>query len=114
MSRYYNMSVTITGANPDRIEEVKAAAGHEWPFDDWYERNGVLSASFDDYLFSGETEEEFVQRLAKAIWTANGTACEVEVTATYLENLPRESYSLGADDYDRLMKPAEEAIDDGK
>ena len=37
MSRYYNMFVTITGADPDRFGEIKAAASAEWGFEDWDE-----------------------------------------------------------------------------
>ena len=114
MSRYYSMSVTITGASPDRIEKIKLAAEDEWPFDDWYEDgNGGLTASAEDTLGGGEGEDEFAQRLAKAIWQANGAACDIEVRATYLEELPYEAYFFDEEEYNRLMKSAEEAVDNG-
>jgi hypothetical protein len=113
MSRYYSMSVAITDARPDRFDEIRAAASAEWAFDDWQEFDGVLTASADDRLCSGETEPEFAERLARAVWAANGGACGVDVTATYLEELPSESYSLDESDYDRLITANEEATDDG-
>ena len=109
MSRYYSMSVTITGALPDRFTSLMAAASAEWGFDDWDSHEGILLGSGDAQLFGGETEQQFTERLTKAIWRANGGPCRVEVTATYLDELPCESYSLGADDYDRLMNSNQEA-----
>ena len=114
MSRYYSMSVTITGADPDRFDPIMAAASAEWEFDDWYSHNGVLTASGDAQLFGGETDQQFAERLTQAIWRANGGPCRVEVTATYLDELPCESYSLGAGDYDRLMNSNRETTDDGE
>ena len=103
MSRYYHMFVKVVGVNPDRFAAVKDAASAEWSFEDWDEHNGTLTASADDKLCGGESEEEFAERLAKAIWTANGGPCEVEVSATYLEELPHEEYSFDASDYERII-----------
>ena len=108
MSRTYNMSVTITDATPDRFVEIKSAASAEWDFDDWDEYEGKLMASADGKLCAGETDEEFCERLAKAIWAANGGPCQVEVRATYLDELPYDYYSFDESDYNRLMAcPAE-------
>jgi hypothetical protein len=104
MSRHYSMAVTITGAAAEHVEAVKQAAEAEWPFDDWFlGDDAVLTASAEDWLCGGETEEEFAERLAKAIWAANAAPCQVDIDATYLEELPYESYSLDDHDYDRLM-----------
>lgn len=103
MSRYYHMSVAITGSASDRVDAIKQAAATEWPFDDWCEHDSVLTSSCDAQLCGGETEEQFVERLAKAVWTANGGPCQVDVNATYLEDLPYEGYSFDDHDYDRLM-----------
>ena len=113
MSRSYSMHVTIIGANPDRFDAVKDAASDEWDFEDWDEHGGTLEASANDQLCAGTTEEEFAEQLAKAIWTANGGPCEVEVIATYLEDLPWETYTFDESDYDRLITANKEATDDG-
>lgn len=108
MSRNYSMTVTITGAARERVDAVKLAAAAEWPFDDGFlDDDGVLTASADDRLGGGETEEEFAERLAKAIWTANGDYCQVEIHATYLEDLPCETHYLDEDDYRRLVASPE-------
>ena len=109
MSRYYNMSVTLNGVNPEHVEAVKEAADLEWDFeiDDWRgEPPGPLETHAYGNLCAGETEEEFAERLAKVIWAANGGYCSVEVVATYLEDLPYETHSLDEDDYARLVAAA--------
>lgn len=107
MSLYYSMHVKITHAAPERIEALKEAAQAEWGFDDWSEFKGVLTASGEDRLCGGETDEEFARRLAKAIWTANDGFCQVELAATYLEKLPYEEYSFDEQDYHRLVTSPE-------
>lgn len=121
MSRYYSMTIAIIGANSEQIKAVKQAAKAVWPFDDWFlDIDNRLTASADASLCGGETEEEFAERLAKAIWAANGDYCQVEVNATYLETLPYESYCFDEEDYGRLAEasgggtPAKEDTPDGQ
>ena len=110
MSRYYGMSVRIVGAVPGRVDAVKQATEAEWPFDEWFlDGEGVLTASAEDRLCGGETDAEFAQRLTQAIWAANGGSCRVEVNATYLEDLPCETYCFDQDEYRRLSaRPVDE------
>jgi hypothetical protein len=105
MSRFYNMTVTITGAASHRIDAVKQAAEAAWAFGDWSFNAAIaqLTASADDRLCGGETEDQFAQRLAKAIWTANGNYCQVDVHATYLEDLPCDTHSFDQDQYDAFL-----------
>jgi hypothetical protein len=105
MSRYYNMAVMIKGADPSRHPAIRSAASQEWDFTDWDSRDDFLMASADDRLCGGETEEEFAERLAGIIFRAHGGPCEVEVVATYLEDIPCDSYTFGPDDYARLTAP---------
>ncbi len=108
MSRSYEMTVKIRGANPDRVEAVKKAAESEWAFDVWYPldhpddpRNFAADGSGN--LCAGEIEEEFAERLTRAVWKANGGYCEVEVRALCLDNLPYESYVLDEGEYEELV-----------
>jgi hypothetical protein len=103
MSRAYEMSVTISGHELARIETIKAAAGEEWPFQDWCDNGEDLTASAEGQLCGGESEEEFTERLSLAIWKANGAYCAVTVDATYLESLPYETHCLDEADYARLI-----------
>lgn len=107
MSRYYEMHLRVHGANPDRVDAVKQAAADEWSFHDWYPLglpNGPTSfvSSGEDHLCAGVGEEEFTERLARAIWEANGGYCEVEIKAIYLENLPCETYSFDEEAFEEL------------
>ena len=113
MSRSYNMLVKIHGLDPEKLDNVKEAAEDEWDFHDWQEydhENGASTSAYaDGYLAGGETEDEFAKRLARSIWAANGGYCEVEVVATYLENMPCETYSFDEDEYAQLQAAAEES-----
>lgn len=109
MSRYYEMSVEIFEYDVEKIDAIKEAAAHEWSFDDWTfyggpddRVSGVMGCGRSS-LCGGETEEEFADRLAVAIWRANGGCCEVDVDATFLENQPFESHVRDQADYERLL-----------
>ena len=105
MSRSYNMFVRITNFNQDNKDQIQEAAENEWGGlgDNWYihenEDEIQMSSESDGSLCGGEGEEEFSERIAKAIWEANGGFCKVEVSATYLEDLPCETYFFDSLDY---------------
>jgi hypothetical protein len=107
VSRYYEMSVEIK-APPSKLEAIKTAANGEWNFgddgDDWYTSDGTISAAGRSNLTGGESEEEFSDRLMTAIWKANGAYCEVTVRATYLEELPYETYTGEQEKYEKLVE----------
>ncbi len=102
MSRYYEMMITVNDPVPDRKDAIEEAARAEWDLGDCYEGDGAITLSGNGRLCGGETEDEFAERIAQAIWQANGQFCAVEVSATDLENAPCEIYQLGKNDYDRL------------
>ena len=97
MSNAYNMLVRVEGFDAGKRKEIKAAAEGEWDFDDWSFSEGAkaLFASGDSSLCGVKSEEEFVARLANAIFKANGKKCEVEVVATCLEDWSFETYMFG-------------------
>ena len=103
MSRSYSMLVRISDVAPERVDRVKQAAKDMWDFEDWHEYENSISSCVDGYLCGGETEDEFAERLAKVIWAANGGYCAVEVVATYLENLPCETYTFDEDQYAQIQ-----------
>ena len=117
MSRLYDMTVDISGHDTANVSQIQAAAGGEWPFDDWWlseedaDEPG-MQASAQGSLCGGESEEEFVARLSVAIWRANGSYCQVVVDATYLENLPYEIHTLDESDYARLIQTGENEHED--
>ena len=112
MSRSYEMTVQVSGYDPAKVSQIQAAAGEEWPFDDWWlsgeeDEEANMQASAQHQLCGGVSEEEFVERLSLAIWRANGSYCQVVVDATFLENLPYETHTLDESDYARLVQTGE-------
>ena len=111
MSRYYEMSVEISGYSPDKLATIQDATSNLWPFSDWDEYDNTLSASGCEHLCGGESEQEFTERLSLAVWRANGAYCKISVNATYLESLPFETHSLTEADYARLIGGPQEQQD---
>jgi len=117
MSRNYEMAVEISGHSPEKELNIRKAAEKEWPFEDWWagaepnegQERPLLNSSAEGTLCGGESEEEFTERLSRAVWMANGAYCTVIVNATFLENLPYEVHSLDEQDYAQLMKKEEES-----
>lgn len=101
MSRYYGMQVSIKDYVTPRREEIINAVSAEWPFEGWDLENKTLEAYGEGNLCGGETEEEFTDRIAAAVWKANESYCRVEVRATYLEDLPHDHHERGENDYAR-------------
>jgi hypothetical protein len=109
MSRNYSMTVIVSSYDPEKATAIREAANEEWSFEDWHEdppeaQRRQLMGWGDGKLCAGEGEEEFVHRLAKAIWKANGAYCDIEVQSVFLDDLPNEVYELDEDAYDRLME----------
>lgn len=102
MSRAYEMTVAITEFRPIKLGAIKQAAEEIWPFE-WHDESPeALEGAGQSELCGGESEGEFAQRLAVAIWHANGKFCNVEVIATYLENLPCQTYAFDRRAFRRL------------
>jgi hypothetical protein len=104
------MRVQITDFEEAGLSKIEKACLEEWPFE--AEEFSVeidaknvqtLTGNGIGSFCGGEDEDEFSDRLAKAIWEANGKYCEVEVQALYLEELPYEHHVREEDDYERLM-----------
>ncbi len=58
----------------------------------------------DVTLYGGESEDEYVERITKEIWTLEGRFVPVYITMTYLEDLPYEEYEMGKEEYLELME----------
>jgi hypothetical protein len=98
------MDIELKGVGPDRYSAVQGAIKALWPAEDWIHTGELSSAWGESSLCGGESEEEFTDRLAEAIWRANEKYCQVTVTATLLENLPSEMHIRGDDDYAQWQK----------
>ncbi len=122
MSRYYQMQVKILEPVPDRIPAIQRAAELEWDFEEWFDTDSLrimptdyrrtISSEAYGNLCGGETPDEFAQRLARAIWVANGGYCEVRVYAMDLDNIPTDDCSLNEDDYAEWLAQEKGKSDD--
>jgi hypothetical protein len=107
MSRNFSMNVEVDGFAPRRRRSIVAACCRQWSFqkDDFSflkpdpPRQTNLTASADGQLCGGETESEFADRLAAAVWSANGAYCGVTVRNTYLDDLPYCTHTMQETDY---------------
>lgn len=104
------MMIQVMDFKKSRLSRIEKACLAEWDFDSEAFSVEVDSKSIRTLtgkgigsLCGGESEEEFADRLAIAIWKANGSYCEIEVQALYLEDLPYEQHIREEDDYKRLM-----------
>ena len=102
MSRAYQMNITINDALGDRHKSIRDAVQQEWQIDDWFVANGEIYVEGASSLVGGETEDEFADRLSKAIWRANEGYCPVMVVAINLEDLPHETHLRDEEDFERL------------
>lgn len=100
MSRYYNMVFDVVGSDPAKTNEIKKFLEGEWEDDgdSYVNDDGSLHYFGNDYLFEGEDEEGFCVRITKEIWKVNGAPCKVAITATYLEDLPQDTYTYDPED----------------
>ena len=113
MSRAYDMYLQVAQIKPKRRKAIKKAAEQNWPFDWFTDSPTLLEGMGESSLCGGEGEHEFAERLARAIWQAQGGYCEVIVTATYLENPPHEDFAFDEEDWLRLAGPGNRAAASG-
>jgi len=107
MSRAYGMNVEIKGAVPANLPAIRETARGLWPFEDWSGMDELISSYGESNLCGGESEQEFTDRLAEAIWLANGEYCQVVVSATCLEDLPLDTHIRDEASYTQWQRKGE-------
>jgi hypothetical protein len=121
MSSLYSMLFHVERFNPDKVTDITAAIDGEWGSDEneSYLEEAIIDSRWparlcvtgDGSLCGGESEEEFADRAAAAVWAANGEYCDIHVYATPLENLPYEIHSREREDFDRWQEQQKGKID---
>jgi hypothetical protein len=91
------MHATISKFDKTKADEIEEAANDEWNWKTNSGGNEEISLIGQDNLCGGESEEHFANRLAAAIFDANGGPCEIHVNAICMEDLPYESYHFDKD-----------------
>ena len=121
MGRQYDMDIAVKGLK----EKAHGALVGEAVAQSWNPGYGyvdpvggddgpawVFLAGGEGSLCGGETEEEFADGIAEAVWDALGYYAPVCVVATCLEDLPCESHCREEEEYAEHLKRKEE--EDGK
>ena len=94
MSRYYQMTCSAWKLQTGEADMIREALAEEWSWENYYEdaSKTKLNLSGRDSLCGGESEEDFSARISRAIWARLGRYIPMEITCTYMENLPYRSY----------------------
>lgn len=110
MSRSYDMQVTVSKFNPARQQNIEDICCFEFPFESLeiqpFDTESTMIGSTVGDLYCGESEEEFSERLTKAIWAANSQYCPVTVRLLHLDALPYDVFELGKEAYQEWVKTA--------
>jgi hypothetical protein len=119
MSRSYEMRVMVRGHKPERLGDICGALEAQWEFDpsdfplDEMPPPAELDVSGVDHLCGGMSADEMAERLAHAVWAANGAYCGVEVWSTFLDiTPPSDVYTWNAGDYQEWIEQG--GPDDGQ
>lgn len=113
MSQSYRMMIQLRYYNHHYINAIEQACMNEWDFYEWeHESNpDVILAEGEDFLYGGESAEEFAARLTRKVWIANKAYCEVHVNSIYLDERPSISHMLDKHDYNEfIISMAEEPV----
>ena len=109
MSHYYEMGLEVEDVQSQeeatKIAEVFAEQWSDSQTNDFYDTKSKTFECFsENSLCGGETEEDFTQRLSRAIWEALGRYAPISVRATYLEDLPTDFHIADEESYQELLK----------
>lgn len=117
MSRHYRMQILVNGHHPVLSREIEDIVRETWPVEFVDTMTGSpekpeLAFEGESSLGGGMSEEEFTDRVARAVMQVNGGPCTVTVFATYLDDLPTDQHTRDINDYARLTAFKEGEEDD--
>ena len=99
-----SMWVNVSKYREDNDEAFRQAAESVWSFSEWCNGYGMMQSFAFGFLCEGESESHCAERLAVAIWKANGAYCNVIVVTTCLENATCGEFCPTETDYARLIE----------
>ena len=118
MSRYYNMIFAISGFKEEKKDEIVNSINTRWKIEDNYNNdyiekvfvekdiklpNTFLSMEGRYNLYNGQSEEEFFDEIKEKIWNINEGYCIFVLEATYLEDIPCDSYKTNYESYEQFI-----------
>lgn len=102
MSRYYKMKFVIKDYNKEKEDIIGDTLRKIWKIEDLTYLNSAIYAEGKSFLTGGQSDEEFANEAVLRIWKAAGW-CRITVYATYLEDLPCESFFFDEDKYKEMI-----------
>lgn len=125
MSRHYRIDIKIEKIHTVKDEvarKLKKELERVWfrdgvveVYDTWDGKTRVtlIEGCQGGYLGCGESEKEFAKRITHFVWEVAGKYLPVSVTATYLEELPYNTYTFNETEYNLFnQKEAKLGIND--
>jgi len=110
MSEYFGVKIEADGLNEARLEQIRDALCKEWDIEEdeiHFTPRPKHTADMVAVTAGGpctmETEIEFSERMAIAVWKTNGRYCEVKVS---IEDTANARVFTGRD-YRRFMKQSD-------
>ena len=104
MSRNYEMIIRVYNVKDEGTKEmIHDVVKEEWSIDDEYEDTDYYVMRGVGSLCGGETEEEFANKVAMALWEKLEKYHRITVEAVYLDDLPCETYDMGEETYAEEM-----------
>lgn len=105
MSRHYNMNISVQNIKDEKMKNrIVEILKENWDgTGSWYPELEELNFWGEDNLCGGEGEDEFAERIAKELCKIS-TDLELDVHATYLEDLPYNTYSFSQEKMKKLLK----------
>lgn len=107
MSKYFGVKIEADGLNESRLEQIRDALCKEWDIEEdeiHFQPRPKHTADLVAVTTGGpcamETEIEFCERMAEAVWKANGRYCPVRVSVESAANVR----AFTGRDYRRFMK----------
>ena len=106
---HFGISLTITHFDRRRIDAIKTAIEPQIDFDEFRESDGELYIYGEAALSLGREEDEYASGIARTVFDANGSTCDIKIVIAYLEEVPTETFSFGREDYWKLADNADKA-----
>jgi hypothetical protein len=103
----YQITVTVTQYDHCLADVISEALRVEFPLKAHRDSCiDIIYAIGDIFIFKGESELNFVDRIAAAVFSVNRGPCTVKVSTLCMDTLPYEHHTRDSQDFDRLMHHA--------
>jgi len=92
MSTAYELRMTVSGYDPNKLDAIHEAADEVWDFEpnDWPDdgKGQEFTVKGTSNIRTAASIDDAVEELTHAIWEANGAFCAVHVESLNLDAVP--------------------------